>query len=529
MILMVGSQTILHRLLLGLILAVSAAWLAPLASYAGTKEKIEIPAGMTDLMRVLNDYELSTGKRFHIPSFVSDLKLAMDRLSEPGQHPSTNYQIKPYFDHLINGLDYGSMNHEAKIQKQGMILRAYVKNTLDPDPSFSHHDFAVFKVSQKWIQQNPSLKSSEFLLAELEQIQIPNTQEPITFRAVTQSPTTQENLFQGWQSRTIKDQVLENEDFFDSISGKRFFIHRSDQSARLIEEQIALDTDGAFTYTYFFPAFVFGSIPAQPEFRLLPMKSRERWKQVHSLNEDMIQIKTNTRNLESEPFVLNLDNLSHDTHYFEKILRQMKENPQQYTDDGRFLASFLKKQKPTKALTSSHKQSTKLKCPFSVNEERSSNWAIDGETVYVQMGYLDDPEHDMVESIDNAMTYELERRLLNSECGIKKEYIQWVNAANEEMEIPVFKWRKKFSDHLYFLQIIVVPPATEKEIEQAPSRALKHRLQSFVPDTSSFVYFGHARHGKGMDILPYDKFKAKYAENIFAGSLAEILKQNQVH
>jgi hypothetical protein len=218
-----------------------------------------------------------------------------------------------------------------------------------------------------------------------------------------------------------------------------------------------------------------------------------------------------------------------DGKYQQKILHLLGENPDHPSDTLRFLSETMSKNKKAGINSKNLPSNLKYSCPFVQLKDRSSAWSIDGEVIYIQMGYLDDPEHNMIESIDKAISYEIERHLMGSGCGMTKENLLWKNAADEEMEIPVFKWRKQFHDHLYWLEIILVPPATEKEIEQVPSMALKHRLQSFAKDITSFVYFGHARYGKGMDILPYDSFKARYAENIFSGSIANLLRENQIH
>jgi hypothetical protein len=148
--------------------------------------------------------------------------------------------------------------------------------------------------------------------------------------------------------------------------------------------------------------------------------------------------------------------------------------------------------------------------------------------IYVQMGYLDDPENEMVESVHEIIMNELDRNLLGPGCGMKKEFLRWKNAANEMIDIPVYMFKKKVQNRLLDVKITIVPPATEKEIQTAAGKALPKRLQLFMSQNSTFIYFGHARYGNGMDILPYDQYKAKFAENIFAGSLANKMKDSFV-
>ncbi len=149
--------------------------------------------------------------------------------------------------------------------------------------------------------------------------------------------------------------------------------------------------------------------------------------------------------------------------------------------------------------------------------------------IYVQMGYLDDPENEMVESVHEMIMSELDRNLLGPGCGMKKEFLRWKNAANEMIDIPVYLFKKKVQNRLLDVKITIVPPATEKEIQMAASKALSKRLNLFMSQNSTLIYFGHARYGNGMDILPYDQYKAKFAENIFAGSLASKMNDNYVN
>ncbi len=514
-------------------------WASSMESWKQTKEKIQIPQGLIPMMKIIDNYELRTGHRFHIPSLIRDLQSGMDQLSPPTTSKPHLYNLIPAFDQLIDGMNLIRTDQSSPPKTDAVLIPVYEMNIQDSEKPIQRRTLILFKSHSSKNTQEPTTQAQDFFLADLEQVQIPVLEDSSLNPSQNEQENSPERNPSLLPARSIKDQLLLNQDFFESLSGNKFFIYQRNQIASLVQEHIQLQMDGSFLYSYLYPSFhhtsnLSGNIST--EMVLQKIQTSQRPEHLGRMIESEIDLSksistagvSKSSHRTTELTLPQIPTLERDSSYFEKILRHMKQHPQMYTDKGRFLSNDFQNQKLVQPKIQTIPQNTATHCPFTLPEDRISKWAVDGETIYVQMGYLDDPEHHMIESIDKAISYEIETRLLSPGCGVKKESMPWINAAGEEMEIPVFKWKKKYSDHIFLLQMILVPPATEKEIQTVPNQALNHRLQTFARDISSFVYFGHARHGKGMDILPFELFKAKFAEPIFSGSLAEVFHENQI-
>ncbi len=169
-----------------------------------------------------------------------------------------------------------------------------------------------------------------------------------------------------------------------------------------------------------------------------------------------------------------------------------------------------------------HPLQKQLSCDFSSLDLENETKVAGKTSIYIQFGFLDDPENKIVSSIHDGIIYEFERRFLSSNCGMKK--IMQSGSMNE------VKYIKNLSNGRS-LEFVLVPPADSGEYESSSSasQSLTQRLDKFLPSADYFIYFGHSRYGKGIDILPYDKFHAKHAKNIFSGGLNPILMNNKVH
>jgi surface antigen len=159
---------------------------------------------------------------------------------------------------------------------------------------------------------------------------------------------------------------------------------------------------------------------------------------------------------------------------------------------------------------------TQNQCDFSSLNLADQSKIPGKTTVYILLGFLDDPEKQMTESIHPGILFHFEQKFLSAACGMSKI------VSNNPFD--GVRYRKNLPDGQSIEFILVPPVHSEDELDGVnPPDLLSSRLNQYLPIADYFIYFGHSRYGKGMDILPYDSFHAKYARNIFNGNFNQTL------